>query len=111
MKSQRGSTDLPRYWITVGKRIVFDYPKQCITGEGNGNYPYETQVSDISDVIREYIDTPPSDLPEKRFDRDAWGLTDLLKAADRRLGKEKLTRYFASPSEAVAEILALRFPR
>ena len=25
MKSQRGSTDIPRYWITIGKDIIFDY--------------------------------------------------------------------------------------
>lgn len=109
MKSQRGSTDLPRYWITVGGEIVFDYPRQFIHAEENENYPYETQISDISALIREYIDTPLSDLPEKRFDRDAWGLTDILKAADRRLGKERLRRYFL-PENAVAEkILRLRF--
>ena len=53
MKSQRGSTDLPRYWITIGKEIIFDYPKQFINSEENKNYPYETQISDISDCIRE----------------------------------------------------------
>ena len=28
MKTRWGSTDLPRYWLTLGKDIIFDYPKQ-----------------------------------------------------------------------------------
>ena len=109
MNSQRGSTDLPRYWITVGKKIVFDYPKQFISDEANKYYPYETQISDISDCIREYIDCPVSLLPEKRFENDLWGLTDILKAVDKRLGKAKLNGYFSSSNSAVKEILNKRF--
>ena len=30
MKSNWGSTDLPRYWITLGKEIIFDYPQQFL---------------------------------------------------------------------------------
>ena len=109
MKSQRGNTDLPRYWITVGKDIVFDYPKQFINDEGNENYPYITQISDISDLIREYIDCPVGSLPEKHFENDLWGLTDILKAVDRRFGKEKLKAYFASGNAVVENILKKRF--
>ena len=110
MQSQRGSTDLPRYWITVGKKIVFDYPRQFTDLEGNENYPYETQVSDISGVIRDYIDTPLSDLPEKKFENDLWGLTDILKAVDKRLGKERLKGYFFAGNGTIKQILAQRFP-
>lgn len=34
MRSQRGSTDLPRYWITLNKEIIFDYPKQFVDYDG-----------------------------------------------------------------------------
>jgi len=109
MNSQRGGTDLPRYWITIDKDIVFDYPKQFMSADQNKNYPYETQISDISDCIREYIDCPVHLLPEKKFENDMWGLTDILKAVDKRLGKERLKNYFVSGNSTIDEILNKRF--
>ena len=111
MKSQRGSVNLARYWVTVGKAIVFDYPKQFMSAEENKNYPYETQISDLSDCIRDYIDCPVNLLPEKKFDGDAWGLTDILKAVDKRLGKERLQKYFVAGNSVIDEILNKRFER
>lgn len=109
MNSQHGNTDLPRYWITIGKEIVFDYPKQFTNYERNKCYPYETEISDISNCIREYIDCPVKLLPEKNFENDLWGLTDILKAVDKRLGKEKLNGYFVSGNSVIREILNKRF--
>jgi len=35
MRSQNGgSTDLPRYWITLDKNVIWDYPKDFIAGNG-----------------------------------------------------------------------------
>ncbi len=30
MHSERGPTGLPRYWITLDKNIIWDYPKQFV---------------------------------------------------------------------------------
>ena len=109
MCSQRGSTSLPRYWITLDKEIIFDYPKQFAGREELKYYPYETQISDISSLIREYIDCPCAMLPGRRFEADAWGLTDILKAADKRLGRERLQAHFNSPSDIIQKILTARF--
>ncbi|MBR2970267.1 MAG: hypothetical protein IKC48_00505 [Clostridia bacterium] len=109
MNSQRGSIDLPRYWITIGKEIVFDYPKQFINAAGNEHYPYETQIPDISDCIREYIDCPVGLLPQKKFENDLWGITDILKAVDKRIGKAKLYDYFSSGGTVIKNILNKRF--
>ena len=87
MDSQRGSTDLPRYWITLGKDIIFDYPKDF--PPANASYPYVTDVSSISRLIRDYIDTPVDDLLIKEFE-DPWGLIEIFLAADRRIGKRRL---------------------
>jgi hypothetical protein len=86
MDSQWGSTDLPRYWITLSKDVIWDYPKDF----SKQAYPYETNISAISDLLREYIDTPRDQFFAKCFTSDCWGLTDILKAADRRIGKEQL---------------------
>ena len=48
-------------------------------------------------------------LPEKQFQNDLWGLTDILKVVDKRLGKERLTTYFASGNSMIKEILNKRF--
>ena len=39
MQSRMGSTDLPRYWITLNKEIIFDYPCQFVNAEGEINNP------------------------------------------------------------------------
>ena len=120
MDSQHGSTDLPRYWITVGGEIVFDYPKDFTDSENRGNavkdlngrvsyYPYETDISDISRFIREYIDTPKDELFSKRFESDCWGLADIFRAADKRIGKRRLEQFGQSThSKAALRIIEQR---
>ena len=98
MRSQYGSTDLPRYWITLDKEIIFDYPKDFVKADGTivnhvgekFNYPYTTEVSDISNLLREYIETSKEELFDKHFESDKWGLTNILKATDRRIGARRL---------------------
>lgn len=91
MNSQQGSVDLPRYWITLNKEIIFDYPKIATSKEA---YPYITDISNISNLFREYLDTPRNQILTKNFIADEYGITDLLKAADKRHGVEKLEQYF-----------------
>jgi len=98
MDSQYGSTDLPRYWITLDKEVIFDYPKQFVTSDGcvrnlsgfSIGYPYNACISDISNLIREYIDTPKDEILTKIFNNDYWGLINILRAADRRIGIRRL---------------------
>ncbi|MEM9244146.1 MAG: hypothetical protein AAGA67_00175 [Cyanobacteria bacterium P01_F01_bin.153] len=94
MDSQWGTTNLPRYWITLGKEILWDYPKDFIGRSSNqiqtDLYPYVTDVSRISHLIRDYVDTPRNVLLNKNFDDDYWGLTEILKASDKRIGQRRL---------------------
>ena len=107
MKSYYGSTDLPRYWITLGKEIIFDYPVQFMDEPSFYHtsakyyriptnrpllydYPYANDVTDIGYFIDEYINTPRSELLTKDFTNDFWGLSNILKFADRRVGKRAL---------------------
>ena len=107
MNSQRGSAGLPRYWITLGKEVIFDYPKDF--AQNTEGYPYETDISEISDLIREYLDTPAGDLFEKEFSDDRWGLAAILKAADKRIGKSKLVALAdQNPVRSVQKIVAAR---
>ena len=84
MQSRRGNTDLPRYFITLAGEIIFDYPKDFVLKSGGVKslagggaltkiYPYGNDISDIGELIREYIDTPKDELFKKHFDADEWG--------------------------------------
>jgi hypothetical protein len=125
MDSQRGSTDLPRYWITLNKEVIWDYPRDFINQSiydhrdfpddirDDGRmlkdiYPYGSDVAVISDVLREYIDTPKAELLTKSFEKDRWGLTDILKAADRRIGKRRLVMLEGHGNTAADKIVAER---
>ncbi len=83
-KSQSYSPQIPRYWITIGKgkakEIIWDYPGHFEV------YPYEweSDVPNISVLIREYIDTPKSKVKTKVFEGDKFGLVDILRQYDRR---------------------------
>jgi len=95
MNSQRGSTDLPRYWITLDKDIIWDYPKQFVNKKLVKNriiktYPYNTDISEISNLIDEYLSTNKDVLFDKNFENDYWGLTNIIKAVDRRIGLRRL---------------------
>src|SRR5574341_368752 len=87
MASRRGSTDLPRYWVTLGKNVIWEYPKDF--GHLAKDYPYLTDIAAISDLVRDYIDTPAEQLLIKPFN-DQWRLTEIFLAADRRIGRRKL---------------------
>lgn len=72
-------------------------------------YPYYCDISFISNLIREYIDTPVSDILTRRFENDYWGLTDIFRAADKRIGKRRLEILRDSiKNQAAQKILELR---
>lgn len=79
---------LSRYFITVDKEIVFDYPKDM---ELDKKYIYlwNSNVDKISNLIEEYIQRPKEELFED-FPNDKWGIVDILRACDRRVGKKRL---------------------
>lgn len=114
MHAQWGTTGIPRYWITLGKEIIWDYPKQFVSRGYLDrhlpyNWPYATDISDISCLIREYLDTPRNQLLSKPFEHDLWGIVDILRAADRRIGSRqwKALEQRAS-NEVVSKIIAKR---
>ena len=114
MHSQRGSIGIPRYWITLNREIIFDYPRQFIGGSGDNAtvdkaYPYITDISDISVLVREYIDTSNDELLSKDFDNDQWGLIDILRAADRRIGNRRLEELKnRTDNKAAQKVIAFR---
>ena len=119
MQSRRGSTDLPRYFITLAGEIIFDYPKDFALKSGGVKslaqgaltkiYPYGNDISDIGELIREYIDTLKEELFAKHFGADEWGLVNILKAADKRIGKRRLQILAKNrKNQAMQKVIAAR---
>lgn len=117
MDAVYGTTGIPRYWITLGKEIIWDYPKQFV---GLGylkrhlphQWPYATDISEISCLIREYLDTPRNRILSEPFEHDIWGIVDILRAMDRRVGSRQWEVLKQSTgSEAATKILAWREAR
>lgn len=120
MRGDRATSPCPRYWITIGKEIIFDYPKNFVDKSGHvihhnefvsqeADYPYYSDASLISNLIRDYIDTPASEVLTRRFENDYWGLTDIFRAADRRFGQRRLKVLQDSiKNQSAQKILKLR---
>ena len=101
---------LPRLFITIGKEIIFDYPKDfdMKDGDNTAHYLWYNEISDINNVIEEYIECPLDNLM-KSFENDIFGLTDILRVCDRRVGKRRL-REIQSKTEdkVILSIIQLR---
>ncbi len=92
-KTQHSMLELPRYFFTLDKEIIWDYPKyfvdQKTAGDAIDHYPYNG-VRHISDLLRTYLNSPRRLLLDLSDDQDEYNLFSLLKAADRRLSPSKL---------------------
>lgn len=115
MHAQYGSNTVPRYWIILGKEIIWDYPKHFVNQEGFFErylpypFPYAWDVTEISHLLKEYLDTPRSELLSKPFEEDLWGIINILRAADRRVGSRQWDKLEQrAKSEVVTKIIALR---
>lgn len=101
------------YKVRIGKESIWEFPRDFVTYDHqypNGGDCFSYSATDINLLVREYIDTPKDVLLEKQFEKDWFKLSDILKAADRRFGREKLISYFNdSENEAVRKILNVRF--
>ena len=91
-----GSTTFPRYWITLEKEIIFDYPRFFKDKEDFKDYPFyeEKGVSYISVLIRSYLDTPKDKL---LVITDECEITDIMNYLDPE-GTRYLAMIYAIPS-------------
>ena len=96
---------IPRYWITINKETIWDFPVMFLNEESlvhpwwkvtedspntiDNTYFCSDNYTWISDVIRGYIDTPKSELLTVEFEKDKFGLVNILRKYDRRISKNK----------------------
>lgn len=98
-----------RYWIILNGQIIFDEPKQISRQLAQGLE--NTTATQITGLLRTYLDTPKEDLLSNEFPGDLYGLIDILRAADRRIGKRRVLELMQrGSSAAVCAVIQVRFP-
>ncbi len=108
MRSKRGSTLIPRCYITIGKEIIWDFPRDfpsaCVD-----SYSACGECIPIATILREWTDAPNVDLLNFAPPEDHWGLAEILLAIDRRMGEKRLRLLSErTKSENVKAIIAMR---
>ena len=93
VKTKHDTLQSPRTWLQCEKTILFDFPGMFLSwknSEERSAVQYmEEDASTLGKLIDEYLATPKTEILDKEFESDRWGFTDLLKVADRRLGKQR----------------------
>ena len=84
---------IPRFWINVGGKIIWDWPKDFMDHEG---WFFYDSAKKISQLLRNYINTPDSELLLKQFE-DPFKLVPVLRVCDKRIGKRRLEKLLEGP--------------
>ena len=127
MRTDWSNNHIPRFYVKLGDKIIWDFPKDFDMKKAH--WALWARTNGIVDLVREYIDTPVSEVLTKKFKGDEYEfvaqylyentqetikinyrLTDIFKAADRRLGKEKLLAWAAKIKNPIVDrVLDERF--
>jgi len=140
MRSKTGyaTRSITRFYVKIGRDIIWDFPKDFEVNSKSSDWCSD---NGISALVREYIDTPVAELLDKAFSGEferrgciitystnpngervkyviektdhevVITLTDIFKAADRRIGKKKLMEWFGKDIHiaSVTSVLQKRF--
>ena len=105
-----GSASIGRYWITLDKDIIWDVPRDFPEETAKGTY--NSVASEITEVIKAYLDAPREEILSRAFESDLWGLIDIFRVADRRLGRKSLEQLAVTTlSEPARKILDARLQK
>lgn len=103
---------IPRYFVTLNKEIIFDWPKDFPWKEFE-NKPaplretrYDTAASGISNTIAAYLN---ADIPTRQVMTDPWGIVEILRAADKRTGRRQWKKLFHQSGKAARKIITARW--
>lgn len=90
-----GQNKFPRYWFQLGKEIIWDYPHDFSHLLNQGSrpeyiYPDYGENYNVMHLICQYLNTPRDLLWEATTSCENWDLFNVLRAADRRIGRQRL---------------------
>lgn len=102
-----------RHWITLNGDILWDFPAPFLRDPpargrlAPGSLAFPNGGTLIGELLRDYLDRERDRLFEP-FEDDGWELTDILRAADRRIGRERLLAWADTTDEGHPALAVLR---
>ena len=109
-KKNRGKEYVPRFWITLKKEIIWDFPAMFLEHETlcrcgfcstiKNSYDFSGNYTWVAETIRAYLDTPKEQLLTASFEDDKYGFVDIIRAVDRRIGQERRKPYIENMRRA-----------
>ena len=102
-----------KLWITQGKRTLWAVPRDRHSGDDKDIGGYARRSPGwLVELAAEYLQLPRSHLIDWQPEWSGWGLVDVLKASDRRLGRRQWPQLAKRLQEPVAlHLLDLRAGR
>lgn len=89
------------FHLRLGRDVIWDFPGQ-FEDVGDGY-----SASDLTDLLRAYLETPRSELLSRGFPDDRHGLLDAIRLADRRIGWRRLRDRFSGDDRPFVRQLLL----
>jgi hypothetical protein len=104
-----GGAGIGRFWIALDGHSVWQVPENMPEKLQSGFV--DTHSVPLHELLRAYLHIPRDQLLSTVTENDEWGLSLLLRAADRRLGKRSLLPLLnrSDLSYSVHKILQMRF--
>lgn len=101
---------IPRFWVTLNGEVIFDCQHDFMFMWHDkdfdiGNLPFEDDISWCCGIVIRHFQAPVDSLMTLH---DRFGLTDILLAADRRIGKRRWPEIYKNRSEAARKVLVAR---
>lgn len=100
-----------KFWITQGRRTLWAVPRDRHVGEVDGGADYYGRRSPgwLVEIAAEYLQLPRDQLIPWQPEWAGWGLVDILKACDRRIGRARWPMLQEQLQDPVAlHVLGLR---
>ncbi len=101
---------IPRFWVTLDGEVIFDCMHDFMFMWHDkdfdiGNLPFEDDISWCCGIVIRHFQASVDRLMTLH---DRFGLTDILLAADRRIGKRRWPEIYKKRSEAARKVLIAR---
>ena len=94
-----------KFWITQGKETIWAVPRNRHSGDSESiGYAARRSPGWLVELAAEYLSVARDQLIDWTPDWAGWGLPDILKACDRRIGK----RQWPALKQRISEPAALR---
>ena len=85
----------------LGREVIWDFPGQFVDHDDGYS------ATNLTQLLRDYLETPKAELLSRSFADDPHGLADVLRLADRRIGLRRLRERYGRDDRVFVRRLLL----